>query len=91
MTFFLKLCMLGNFSCFCCCLLSFSKFDFFKKFFQDLCLYPDQYQPSVGPDLGPISLQRLSADDKSQRAKKDLILHENISCGASHLSSDKKT
>ena len=26
--------MLGNFSCFCCCLLTFFKANFFKKFFQ---------------------------------------------------------
>ena len=31
----LTFCMLGNFSCFCCHLLTFSKFDFFKKFFQE--------------------------------------------------------
>ena len=30
-------------------------------------LDPDQDQPSVGPDLGPNCLQRLSADDKSPR------------------------
>ena len=30
----LTLCMLGNFSCFCCRLLTFFKFNFFKKFFQ---------------------------------------------------------
>ena len=28
------LCMLGNFSCFCCRLLTFFKINFFKKFFQ---------------------------------------------------------
>ena len=28
------------------------------------CLDPDQDQLSVGPDLGPNCLQRLSADDK---------------------------
>ena len=28
-------------------------------------LDPDQDRHSVGPDLGPIYLQRLSADDKS--------------------------
>ena len=26
---------------------------------------PNQYRPSVGPDLGPNGLQRLSADDTS--------------------------
>ena len=29
------LCMLGNFSCFCCRLLTFYKINFFKKFFQE--------------------------------------------------------
>ena len=36
-------------------------------------LDPDQDQPSVGPDLGPNCLQRLSADDKSPLARKDFI------------------
>ena len=31
------------------------------------CLDPDQDRQNVGPDLGPKCLQRLSADDKSQR------------------------
>ena len=30
-------------------------------------LDPDQDRHSVGPDLGPNSLQRLSEDDKSHR------------------------
>ena len=29
------LCMLGNFPCFCCRLLTFYKINFFKKFFQE--------------------------------------------------------
>ena len=33
-------------------------------------LDPDQNQPSVGPDLGPNCLQRLSADDKSHKQGK---------------------
>ena len=37
-------CMLDNFSCFCCHLLSIFKINFFKKFFRE------DYQ--VGPDLG---------------------------------------
>ena len=61
--------MLGNFSCFCCRLLTFFKNKFFKKFFQEhyqsVSLVPDQDRRSVGPDLGPYCLQRLSADDKS--------------------------
>ena len=31
----LTLCMPGNFSCFCCCLLTFFKISLFKKFFQE--------------------------------------------------------
>ena len=30
-------------------------------------LDPDQHRHTVGPDLGPICLQRLSTDDKSRR------------------------
>ena len=30
-------------------------------------LDPDQYQHSVGPDLGPVCFLRLSADNKSRR------------------------
>ena len=29
----LSLCMLGNISCFCCCLLTYFKINFFQKFF----------------------------------------------------------
>ena len=43
--------------------------NFFKKVFEEHCqtaksLVPFQDQCSVGPDLGPNCLQRLSADDK---------------------------
>ena len=34
-------------------------------------LDPDQDRHSVGPDLGPTCLQRISADDKSQLAEKN--------------------
>ena len=37
------------------------------------CLYPDQHHHSVGPDLGPNCLQRLSADDKSLLSSKELM------------------
>ena len=37
------------------------------------CLDPDQDQHSVGPDLFPNCLQRLSADDKSLLARKELV------------------
>ena len=51
------------------------------------CLDQDQDRSSVGPDLGPICLQRLSADGKSRRyqeksyyyiGKASLILKEII-------------
>ena len=54
----------GNFSCFCCCLLSFFKSKFFTKFFHEhyqrvkQVLDPDQDRRSVGPDLGSNCLQR---------------------------------
>ena len=38
-------------------------------------LDPDQDLPSVGPDLGPNCLQRLSADDKSHQ-----FCGKNVSC-----------
>ena len=55
-----------------------SSVDFFQNYpFQDVLsgtlpecqtfLDPDQDRHSVGPDLDPNCLQRLSADDKSQR------------------------
>ena len=60
--------MLGNFSCFGR-LLTLAKLAFSKKSFRNKIrvsngLVPDQDQRSVGPDLGPNCLQRLSADDK---------------------------
>ena len=66
--------MLGNYTCFCCCLQTFFfkiKINRFEKFFQEhyqsvKMLDPDQDQLNVGPDLGPNCLQRLSADDKSR-------------------------
>ena len=70
-------CLLGSFSCFGCCFLS-SSADFFQnKLFWKILLGtpsvsnsfdPDQTQCFVGPDLGPNSLQWLSADHtKRQR------------------------
>ena len=61
--------MLGNFSCFCCRLLTFFKNGLFSKnSFKNTirvsnCLDPDQDRQNVGPDLGPDCLQRLSAID----------------------------
>ena len=64
------LCPLGNFSCFFCGLLIFSKSSFSKDSFRITMrvansLDPDQARHSVGPDLGPNCLQKLSADDAS--------------------------
>ena len=67
----LTLCMLGKFSCFCCLLTFFSKLTFSKTSFRNTIRVsnssdPDQDRHSVGPDLGPNCLQRLSTDDKSR-------------------------
>ena len=75
----LTLCMLGNFSYFCCHLLIFSKLTFSKKSFRNPFrepngLDPDQDRHSVISDLGPNCLQRLSAEDKS-RARTELSLN----------------
>ena len=62
------LCMLGNFSRFYCRLpTSFSNISFRKGYTIRVLngLDPDQDQHSVGTDLGPNCLQRLSAGDNS--------------------------
>ena len=41
-------------------------------------LDPDQDRHSVGPDLGPNCLQRLSVDDKSPLARKELSMHVHL-------------
>ena len=38
-------------------------------------LDPDQARHFVGPDLDPNCLQRLSADDKTSLAVKEIIFH----------------
>ena len=53
----LTLCMLGNFSCFCCRLLTFQIYLFQKNYFRNTIrvskmLDQDQDRHSVGPDLG---------------------------------------
>ena len=60
--------MLGNFSCFYCRLpTSFSNNSFRNGYTIRVLngLDPDQDRHSVGPDLGPNCLQRLSAGDNS--------------------------
>ena len=64
--------MMGNFSCVCCRLLTFFKINFKKKSFTSTIrlsngLDPDEERPSVGPDLGPNCLQRISEDDNGRR------------------------
>ena len=53
----LTLCQLGNFSCFYCHLLTIFKINFFKKSCRNTIRH------SIGPELDPNCLQRLSADD----------------------------
>ena len=72
--------MLGIFECLYCRLLTFLKLSiyFHNVFFRNTIrvsngLDPDQDRRSVGPDLGPNCLQKLSADDKSPLARKELI------------------
>ena len=66
-------CMLGNFWCFCCHLLTFFKISFFKIFFFSStirvsnCWDPEQDRRCVGPDLDQNCLQMLSIDDKYLR------------------------
>ena len=70
--------MLGNYSCFCRCLLTFSKKYFFQKFhsgtLESNFLDPDQDRNSVGPGLGPNCLPRLSADDKMLLLAKESVI-----------------
>ena len=61
--------MVGNFSCFCRRLLQnhlFSKYSFSTTARLSNSLDPDQDRRSVGPDLDPNRLQRLSAGDTSR-------------------------
>ena len=68
----ITLCMLGNFTCFCCRQLTFLKISFLKKIFQDHYQSVKQFGSRSGPtfvrpDMGPNCLQRLSADNKNCR------------------------
>ena len=62
--------MLGNFTCFCCHLLTFFKLNFFPIFFPKNnirvsdSLDQDKYRHSVGIDLCLNYSQRFQADDK---------------------------
>ena len=63
--------------------LTFSKNSFRNAIIVSNDLDPDQNQPSVGPDLGPNCLQRLSADDKvvtsMERAKQHDLSFSHLS------------
>ena len=98
----LSLSMLGNFSCYCCCLLIFFIVNFSKNYFRNTTrmsnsLEPDQARHSTfcRPDLASNCLHRLSADEKSRRplARKELFtfepVHEisnNVVCATSETS-----
>ena len=61
----------------CCHLLTFVKIDFFKKKIRNSIRVSNSLDQAkdrhtVGPDLGPNCLQMLSADNKSQIARKEL-------------------
>ena len=58
------LCMLGNFLCFCCCLLTFFKSNVFKKNTYRNTIRMSKCLDSYRDRLGPNCLQRLSVDDK---------------------------
>ena len=70
----LKLCMLGDFSSFCCCLLTFLQNQLFPKFLSgtlsecETVLDPDQDRQKVVPDLGPNCLQIKVARKKLTKA-----------------------
>ena len=53
----LTLCMLGNFSCFCCRLLIFSKLTFQKKIFHRHCPRVKQFGSRLGPTGASLALQ----------------------------------
>ena len=72
--------MLGNFSYF---LLSSAELFFSENYFRSTIsvsnsLDPDQDRRSVGPDLGPNLLQRLSAEFTVVRVTKDLFVLVNF-------------
>ena len=85
--------MLGNFSCFHCRLLIFSKLTFSKNAFRNIVrvsnrLDADQDRQKVSPDLVQNCLQRLSADSqKSPLARKEL--HQMHSNNAGEIAEDK--
>ena len=68
----------GNFSCFCCRLLTFSKLIFPKYTFSNTIrvsnsLDPDQDWHSLGPDMGPNSLQFFFQQTTKVAASKERV------------------
>ena len=47
----ITLCKLGNFTCFCCCLLTFFKINFFKKFFLEHYQIVKQFWIQIRTDI----------------------------------------
>ena len=66
----LTLCMLGNFAFFWCCLLTFFKINFFKKFFQEHYQSVKRFVSRSGPTFcrsrsGSKLFAKVSVDDKN--------------------------
>ena len=69
-----KLCMLGNYSWFCC--LRTLKKQNFHEHYQSVQQFGPRSGPThfVVPDLGPSCFQRLSADEKSRKQGNSFLL-----------------
>ena len=65
---------LGNYSCFCCCLLTFFKISLFKKFFRDTINVSNGLDPDQDRHSGP----KLFAKVISRRQK--LLLARKVGC-----------
>ena len=92
--YWLSLCPLGNCACFFVVCWFFSKSSFLKNSFRNTIwvsngLNPDQAWHFVGPDLGPICLQRLLADDtRRQRVNKDKFMIYGADIKSVHVTFD---
>ena len=82
-------CMLGNFSCFCCQLLTFSKLTISKISFRNTIrvsnrLDQDQDRHNFGPDLGPIvskGYQQMTKVAASKERAESICLEFNSASG----------
>ena len=84
---------MSNFSCFCCCLLTFSKLNFQKKKFRNTIgvsngLDSEQYQCSVGPDLGPSCFKGYQQMTKVAAGKERVKYNYCIDAINKHLLND---